>query len=291
MYANSMRVYRHGSLPAPVPALLRANGWVAHFDPTPGQTRPKDWIDSTVDPGKHLYLAYSSLPGYVYLSRTAQAPYGSVTSPAISGNVTRYPYLSISVTNMSPDARWKVGIADNSPDHFYVDLNPSWNLQDTVVYNYTAALQQYNNVTTWAGMQNFNIVLTMENANVQSVELSDLRLFGFGADPTSTVTVTPTITPWVQPNNVLAYPNPSRDRVSFAFRADEAVNVTLDIYKLTGERVGNVVEQQAGGSGQILQTVWDAVNVPPGVYLCHLKAVGAGGRAWVDVVKKVAIVK
>jgi hypothetical protein len=287
---NSLRVYRSSNLPFPTstPTPATANGWVANFTPVAGRTLPVGWTDSSADASKHLY---SDIPGYVYLSRTASAPYGSVLSPAIPLNVTRYPYLSISVKNMSPNALWKVGIADNGPDKFYADLNASWNLEDTKVYNYAAILQQYNNVTTWAGTQNFNIILTMESPGVETVEISDLHIFGLGPDPTQTITPSFTATPWVQLHNVLAYPNPSRDKVSFAYQTGETVSVTLDVYKLTGERVGNVIEQQTGSLGTVLQTVWDATNVAPGVYLCHLKAVGTGGRTWVDVVKKVAIVK
>jgi hypothetical protein len=291
LYLGSLRVYRVGNLPTATPTPVEVNGWTADFNPVAGRTLPLNWSDSTTDPSKHMYLAYSDIPGYVYLSRTAAAPYGSVVSPALHLNVSRYPYLSISVKNMSPNAQWKVGISDNSPDRFYTDLNASWNLEDTVVYNYVTAMAQTNGTSAWTGWQSFNIVLTMQSPGGETVDISDLRIFGYGADPTLTVTPTFTATPWVQMHNVLAYPNPSRGQVTFAFRADETVNITLDVYKLTGERVGNVVEQQTGSSGAILQTVWDGTAAPPGVYLCHFKAVGAGGRTWADVVKKVAIVK
>jgi hypothetical protein len=48
------------------------------------------------------------------------------------------------------------------------------------------------------------------------------------------------------------------------------VSVILDLYKITGEPVAHVQENKNGGAGQTLTTIWNAVDVAPGIYISRL---------------------
>ncbi len=94
--------------------------------------------------------------------------------------------------------------------------------------------------------------------------------------PTSTVTPTMTLTPTVTPTTalgdvdlggkqVLAYPNPAQDQMTFVFHLDQAAEVKVLIYNLAGERVAELSGDFTAGRGQTL--VWECGDVAPGVYL------------------------
>lgn len=108
---------------------------------------------------------------------------------------------------------------------------------------------------------------------------------------TSTPTPTPTTTPWLAGQKVLAYPNPARGQVTFAYTVAGLSSVTIDVYRLTGERVARITERKNGGTGQTLTTSWDAAGVAPGIYLCRVQVTDADGRVVVDQKKKVALIK
>lgn len=109
------------------------------------------------------------------------------------------------------------------------------------------------------------------------------------ATPTQSPTLT--LTPWMQENKVMAFPNPARGRVTFAYTLSGPVRIKIDIYRLTGERVATIAEHQNGGTGQTLTSIWEAAQVAPGIYFCRIVATDAGGKEVLNVKKKIALVR
>lgn len=107
----------------------------------------------------------------------------------------------------------------------------------------------------------------------------------------NTSTSIPTSTPFVNENAVLAFPNPARGQLHFAYTVNGSVKTQIDVYRLTGERAATIVEHQNGGAGQTLVTSWQATGVAPGVYLCRVVITDAEGRVVLDEKKKVAIIR
>jgi hypothetical protein len=111
--------------------------------------------------------------------------------------------------------------------------------------------------------------------------------------PTATQTATPTATPtpWLQQNEVMAFPQPARGKVSFAYTMAGYGKVSIDIYRITGERIAHIEEHKDGGGGQTLRTQWDALDIAPGIYICRIIIRDAGGNVFFKEMKKIALVK
>jgi hypothetical protein len=113
--------------------------------------------------------------------------------------------------------------------------------------------------------------------------------------PTSTPTrtCTPSPEPWAAAGTVTAYPNPARGRVQFAYTVSGSAKISIDIYRLTGERVAHIEERKDAGSGnrQTFTTAWEAAGVAPGVYFCRIVATDGAGHEVLNVKKKVALVR
>jgi hypothetical protein len=110
---------------------------------------------------------------------------------------------------------------------------------------------------------------------------------------TSTPTSTPSPLPWTDAGSVAAYPNPAHGRVQFAYTVSGSAKISIDIYRLTGERVAHIEERKDGGSGsgQTFTTAWEAAGVAPGVYFCRIVATDGAGHEVLNVKKKVALVR
>ena len=115
---------------------------------------------------------------------------------------------------------------------------------------------------------------------------------------TSTVTLTRTKTPTVtltatstqKPENttwtggIKAYPNPAKDRMTFVMNVEEASDVVVSVYNLSGERVA--VLKQACGAGAAFM-VWNfGNNVAAGIYVARI-TIGGSEKAKL----KVAVLK
>ena len=108
---------------------------------------------------------------------------------------------------------------------------------------------------------------------------------------TPTVTVTCTAAFFLSEGQVLAFPNPARNRVTFAYAAADAARVKIDIYHLTGERAAHI-EETPGATGMSTHfTVWEAAEAAAGIYFCRISVFEAGGREVINAKKKVALVK
>jgi hypothetical protein len=107
----------------------------------------------------------------------------------------------------------------------------------------------------------------------------------------STVTSTPTPTSTqnkkidLSGKQVLAYPNPARGVVHFAWAESNAEKVRIAIYNLTGERI---VALTAATPGQSLD--WNAAGVAPGIYIYRV-ALTVNGAEHQLPMQKLAIIK
>jgi hypothetical protein len=79
--------------------------------------------------------------------------------------------------------------------------------------------------------------------------------------------------------------------VKFAFTVAGAVEITVDLYKLTGERVAHIRDAQNGGSGQTVVTAWEAAGVAPGIYLARITVKNAEGQMVISQTKKVVLIR
>ncbi len=109
--------------------------------------------------------------------------------------------------------------------------------------------------------------------------------------PTCTITATPTSTPFIQEGQVMAYPNPARGKMYFAYTVVGEVKATIQIFNLLGERVARIEESSDGGGGRTVSTVWAAQDVAPGIYFCIIKVTDMHGKIILEQKKKVALVR
>jgi hypothetical protein len=107
--------------------------------------------------------------------------------------------------------------------------------------------------------------------------------------PAATSTFTAGI--YVEAKSITVFPNPARGHVKFAYTVTGAVEITIDLYKLTGERVARVHEAQNGGSGQTVVTSWEAAGAAPGVYLARVQIKNADGSVYLQQTKKVVLIR
>ena len=89
---------------------------------------------------------------------------------------------------------------------------------------------------------------------------------------------------------MLAFPNPATDRVFFAYRLDQAAEVTIRIYDLVGNEVARLsTPNQAASAGA--QSVWQLENVAPGIYLARIVIQPLDGSASRHKIIKIAVVR
>jgi len=143
--------------------------------------------------------------------------------------------------------------------------------------------------STWTDSPTISPTATITS----SATLTPTRLNTLTPSPTPTTTPTLTLTPvpLVGAQGVRVYPNPARGSVTIAYAVSGQVQVFLDIYNMNAERVAHSVEQQDGGAGQVLRTVWNASDCAPGVYLARVQIKDARGGEILSEVKKVALLK
>ncbi|MBN1596487.1 T9SS type A sorting domain-containing protein, partial [candidate division FCPU426 bacterium] len=109
------------------------------------------------------------------------------------------------------------------------------------------------------------------------------------ATPTATATSTPT--PWLEANHLLVYPNPAQDRVYFAYTVTGHINVSIDVYCLTGDRVAHIEEQNHNRQNQTQSTIWYTGNTAPGIYWARIIIKNEEGRVLVNRIVKLALLR
>jgi hypothetical protein len=107
--------------------------------------------------------------------------------------------------------------------------------------------------------------------------------------PTATPTITPT--PWLANHKVVVFPNPARERVSFAFTASGPVRISIDLYKISGERAASLRESRDAGAGATLTTVWNTGPAAPGIYLARILVTDESGKVLIKENRKVALLR
>ncbi len=262
--------------------------WSDHFlGGTPGQ-QPAGWQDETENNGFDLELSYSAVNSFAALTRPAGAEgWGKVLSADQTVDVGQYPWLRVVVSGLAGGAQWRVGIQEKGGSNRHWYLNTASSSTGTFDFNYAPT-------TFNSGVYTFDVELVLIGDSPATATLDLVQIFMIGVLPSSpTVTLTPTYTatPWVAKNDFVAYPNPARDQVMFGYTASGPVTATLDIYRMTGERVASVREQAVGSPGEVLTMVWNSAQVAPGIYFCRLVVTDSKGIQVVNQVKKVAIVK
>jgi hypothetical protein len=81
---------------------------------------------------------------------------------------------------------------------------------------------------------------------------------------------------------VLAFPNPAKGTMQFAYRAERSGRIAIHIYNVNGERAAALSADALSGQGII---TWHCSNMAPGIYLARLLLEGEEiGRAKVAVV-------
>ncbi|MFH1258768.1 MAG: PQQ-binding-like beta-propeller repeat protein [Elusimicrobiota bacterium] len=86
--------------------------------------------------------------------------------------------------------------------------------------------------------------------------------------------------------SVYTYPNPAKGgSVTFKYYLGEKADVSIDVYNVAGEKVAEL--KGGGEAGLVSETVWEIKNIASGVYIYHLEARSAHGKA--EVMKKLAV--
>ncbi len=292
-------------------------GWVDDFSRTVG-VKPTGWRDDTTDTSFGATVVNAG--SQATITRTNTNTWGKVLSPFWAAcNVSTYPIVEVSVTSITASCSWKLGIQEAEGAFRYWNVSSSSNATGVFQFNYAE-------ITGLTGLHALEVQLVVEGAAGQSIAVDWVRIGQAGSVhgasasgggksvklfvasptgtpiPTSTQTATPAVTASLTPTStptigvkvdegqVSAFPNPARGKVTFAYAAPNLAKVTIDIYRLTGERVTRIEERKDGGT-QTFTTAWEAAGVAPGIYFCRIVATDASGKEVLNVKKKVALVR
>jgi len=125
----------------------------------------------------------------------------------------------------------------------------------------------------------------------------DLRIEAVGFAPSSIKwflvrpgenTLTFTINPLTEKREVITYPSPARDRVTFLYWLTQPGAVTIRVYNIALEPIAIIEEEKPGGWQK---TVWDISRVAQGVCLYKIEVKSKTGEKKSFPTKKLAIVK
>lgn len=98
-----------------------------------------------------------------------------------------------------------------------------------------------------------------------------------------------TLSPLVKKEDVITYPSPCKDRVTFLYFLKSPSLVKIRVYNIALELVAEIEEEKEAG---YQRTIWDISRVAQGVYMYQIEArVKATGEKIEFPIKKLAIVK
>ncbi|MCD4812675.1 SBBP repeat-containing protein [bacterium] len=318
-------ISQSGMTPTPTVTPVATNAYIDIFDGTPGE-QPADWRDESQDYGFDAHIAYATGGTSADVSRTQESTWGKVLSSIITCDTSVYTHVEIEVDTVLSSTAWKLGIQEEDGAWQYWDLNVSHTQTGTFAYDYAAVtgwtgMHSFRIQITVEGDSSAGIEVdqirvcqeeTVTGSAYMGVAVSYSPTCTVTPTPTMTATLTPTMTPtqvvlsstltatrtptatstpWLKSKEVMAYPNPARGQVNFAYTVSGQGKVVIDIYKLTGERVATVTEHFNAGTGQTLRTAWDAVDVAPGIYFCRIVITDGSGKEMFRQMKKVALIK
>jgi hypothetical protein len=113
------------------------------------------------------------------------------------------------------------------------------------------------------------------------------------ATPTLAVTATPTMTAtaisisdYLGQKEVVAFPNPGRDKITIAWNRKNAEKAKIEIFNLAGERIALLEEHQPGRQSE----TWNVQGIAPGVYI-YRTVLTIDGKETSLPVKKVAVIQ
>ncbi len=321
---DSVRIHAQG-IPTPTPTRTSTptfNGlWQDVFEytddtpPSAPGNQPPGWYDETDDGGFNAEFRYSATNGLAELVKVGGEIWGKTLSFRQNVDLAQYPILEVTFNSIDGGSV-SMGVFRN---------DPSWT-EITLGYAVQPGVYRYDlRSIGWTGTINMGVFLRVDQyyhlSKIDSVRIlsaadvaaSSVSYFCPGTKtstqvPTQTQTPTRTATPTATPiptssvtatctqgvkmdaGQVLAFPNPARGKVTFAYAVPGVAKVTIDIYRLTGERVASI-EERKDGSAQTFTTAWQAAGVAPGVYFCRIVATDVSGKEVLNVKKKVALVK
>ena len=85
------------------------------------------------------------------------------------------------------------------------------------------------------------------------------------------------------------YPNPFNPSTMIKYGLPEQSNIKIEIFSMLGQRVGLLVNSEK--SAGYHETIWDASNLPSGIYLISIKAEGLTSKMDFTQVKKALLLK
>ncbi len=299
-----------GTRPNPV-AAPAGTFWMDHFLGT-FWVQPPQWQDASQRASDNARIAYSATASCAAVTRTTQDVWGKVFSPVLTCNVADFNQLELKIAGVSPATTWKVGVQDMDGSMPYYELNPSSSQTGTFTWNVQPT-------TGWNSTKNFRVQITVEGAAGTHLLLDSVRVYGtnaaalvFGASTglrggsdagsklaavytpavvaTPTMTATASSTPWLGSNRVVAYPNPGRAQIRFAYSSQPGdAQMEVSIYAISGERVAWVRESLNAGAVNIVN--WNCASHAPGVYLARMVVKDSYGQETYKEIKKIAVVR
>lgn len=85
------------------------------------------------------------------------------------------------------------------------------------------------------------------------------------------------------------YPNPFNPSTMIKYSIPEESNIKIEIYNMLGQRVGVLVNVEK--SVGYYETVWNASNLPSGIYLISIRAIGIQSKSSFNQVRKALLLK
>ncbi len=210
--------------------------------------------------------AYHSDPNPSKLVSCGGQAYGSFPPEISSTPVNYWAYRLCAYVDSVPTATPSI-----TPTHTQTPTQTStmtWTHTPTVTQTPTITLTATQSATytvtptvTITPTMTATITATMTFTSTATATIS------LTSTQTPTQTTTQTVTATLESINtfgrvVLAYPNPARDRVNFAFQEMGVEEVKIEIYNINGERVAQIHEEQPGQT-----VVWKIEDLAPGIYI------------------------
>jgi len=211
-----------------------------------------------------------------------------------TSNVTTMYYMFYGASAFNQDiGSWNVGNLTSANEMFDGVTLSSFNY-DALLVGWNAQTLQSNVIFDGGNSIYSSSAAVIARANMISAYNWTITDGGYVAPtPTFTVTITPTVTPTptttltstISPTStatptitstpdiintfgreVLAYPNPARDKVTFALQEVDADEVRIEIYNMSGEHIAHIQQNQPGQT-----VVWETSDTAPGIYIYRVR--------------------
>ncbi len=218
---------------------------------------------------------YTSTPIYTYTATLTVTP---TVTPVVTHTSTSTPTITITWT-LTNTPTSSPSITTSATPTLTETAMPSVTLTFTPTATTTPTLSVTTTHTqTITPTSSYNQTSTITPTQTQT------------HTPIHTLTSTQTTSGWPSyitlDRDVIAYPNPARGRVIFAWEEAGVDKINIDIYEIAGNRVAAL--QQSSPPSNTL--IWDVGDLAPGIYLYRI-SITKNGVVKKYGFKKVAIVK